>query len=252
MIHRLFVTAAALCLLLPSSLTRAAPATTGISAAVASADRPAEDVGRDEFRKPAPLLAFAGIKVGDHVADLIPGQGYFTRLFSNVVGSRGHVYSVVPAELAQVLPKAVDWAKMLAAEPAFVNVSVLVLPTASVKAPEPLDVAWTSDNYHDLYAFFGPDQAQAFDKAVYAALRPGGVFIVIDHVAVSGADQATVKRLHRIDPAVVKAQVEAAGFRFEAESRVLANPADDHLQAIFVPAIKGRTDQFVFRFRKPG
>jgi predicted methyltransferase len=250
--HRLVAAAAGLSLALPLSLIHAAPSGSGIAAAVASADRPAEDVARDELRKPAALLAFAGIKPGDRVADLIPGKGYFTRLFSNVVGPAGHVYAIVPAELAQVLPSAVDTAKAVAADPALANVSVLVAPTASIKAPEPLDAAWTSDNYHDLYAFFGPDQAQAFDKAVYAALKPGGVFIVIDHVAPAGADQAMVKHLHRIDPAVVKAQVLAAGFRLEAQSTVLANPADTHDQPVFAPAIRGRTDQFAFRFRKPG
>jgi predicted methyltransferase len=250
--HRLFAAVAGLCLWLPLCATHAVAADAGIAAAVASPARPAADVARDALRKPAALLAFAGIKAGDRVADLIPGQGYFTRLFSTVVGSKGQVYAIVPAELAQVLPSAVDAAKAVAADPAFANVSVLVLPTASVKAPQPLDVAWTSDNYHDLYAFFGPDQAEAFDKAVYAALKPGGVFIVIDHVAASGADRATVKHLHRIDPAVVKAQVLAAGFGLEAQSPLLANPADAHDQPVFAPAVKGQTDQFVFRFRKPG
>jgi len=255
---RLFVAAFGLCLLLPPSLSFAAPDDPGIAAAVASSDRPAEDVARDALRKPAALLAFAGIKPGDQVADLMPGQGYFTRLFSNLVGPSGRVYAVVPAELAKALPKAVDWAKGIAADKAFSNVSVLVLPTASIKAPKPLDVAWTSDNYHDLYAFFGPDQAQAFDKAVFAALKPGGVFIVIDHVGKpfrpSDADIAPVlmKHFHRIDPAIVKAQVLAAGFRLEAESTILSNPADTHTDPIFLPTIKGHTDQFVFRFRKPG
>jgi predicted methyltransferase len=259
--RRLFATVVGLCLLPPLSLIQAAPATSAIAAAVASPDRPAADVARDGLRKPAALLAFSGIKPGDRVADLMPGQGYFTRLFSKVVGPRGRVYAIVPTELAQAMPKAVDMAKAVPAGRGYGNVSVLVLPTASIKAPEPLDLAWTSDNYHDLYAFFGPQQAQAFDKAVYAALKPGGVFVVIDHVAGAGLPQGVppgidrtvwLKHLHRIDPAIVKAQVLAAGFRLEAESNVLANPADDHVQPIFLPAIKGRTDQFVFRFRKPG
>jgi predicted methyltransferase len=238
--------------LAPVSFIHAAPTHSGIAAAVASADRPAEDVARDELRKPAALLAFAGIKAGDRVADLIPGKGYFTRLFSNVVGPSGHVYAIVPAELAQVLPSAVDTAKAVAAEPAFANVSVLVLPTASIKAPEPLDVAWTSDNYHDLYAFFGPDQAEAFDKSVYAALKPGGVFIVIDHVAKAGTSAVSAKTLHRIDPETVEAQALAAGFTLEAESPILRDDADAHEASVFAPAIRGRTDQFVFKFRKPG
>ena len=253
---RLFAIAAALSLLAPLSFTRAAPTDSVIAAAVASPNRPAVDVARDPLRKPAALLAFAGIKPGDQVADLMPGQGYFTRLFSKVVGPRGAVYAIVPAELAKALPKAVGWAKAVPADRAFSNVSVLVLPSASIKAPKPLDVAWTSDNYHDLYAFFGPDQAAAFDKAVFAALKPGGVFIVIDHVSgpPPSPDMAIIwmKHLHRIQPSVVKAQVLAAGFRLEAESAILANPADNHVQPIFLPPIRGRTDQFVFKFRKPG
>lgn len=222
-----------------------------VAAAVASPDRPAEDVARDPLRKPAALLAFAQIRAGERVADLVPGEGYFSRLLSKVVGPQGQVYAIVPSELAQVLPKAVDMAKAVAADPAFPNVEVLVQPTAAIKPPVPLDLAWTSDNYHDIYGFFGADQAERFDQAVFAALQPGGVFIVIDHAAEAGADPSSVKHLHRIDPAIVRAQVLAAGFRLEAESFVLANPADRHDEPIFAPDIRGRTDQFVLRFRKP-
>jgi predicted methyltransferase len=222
------------------------------AAAVASPARPADDVARDGARHPAELLAFAGIKPGDRVADLMPGGGYFSRLFSVEVGAAGRVYAVVPAELAQVAPKAVDAAKAVAANPAFPNVTVEVVPAATLPLPEPVDLAWTSDNYHDLYGFFGADQALAFDKAVFRALKPGGVFIVIDHTAATGADAAAIKRLHRIDPALVKAQAMAAGFILEAESTILANPADSHADPVFAPAIRGKTDQFVFKFRKPG
>jgi predicted methyltransferase len=142
--------------------------------------------------------------------------------------------------------------KLLAAQPDFSNVTLLVQPTAAIATPVKLDIAWTSDNYHDLYGFFGPDRAAAFDKAVFNALQPGGVFIVIDHVAKSGSTATSPKTLHRIDPETVKAQLIAAGFRLEAESDALRNPADTHDLAVFAPAIRGHTDQFVFRFRKPG
>jgi predicted methyltransferase len=112
-------------------------------------------------------------------------------------------------------------------------------------------MAWTSDNYHDIYGFFGADHAAAADAAIFSALKPGGVFIVIDHAALPGASATAPTTLHRIDPATVKAQVEAAGFKLEAESPILANPADPHTQKVFDPAIRGRTDQFVFKFRKP-
>jgi predicted methyltransferase len=223
-----------------------------IGRAIAAPTRPAADVARDEARKPAQLLAFAGVKPGDSIADLMPGQGYFTRLFSVAVGDRGHVYAVVPAELAQVMPKALAVMTTLAGEPGMGNVAVLSMPTAAIAAPVPLDIAWTDDNYHDIYAFFGADKAAQFDAAVYKALKPGGVFIVIDHVAPAGTDSAAVKHLHRIDPAVVKAQLLAAGFVLEAQSTVLANPADSHTDPVFAPSIRGHTDQFVMRFRKPG
>jgi predicted methyltransferase len=224
----------------------------GFAAAIAAPDRPAADVARDAARHPAALMAFAGLKPGDQIADIMPGQGYFTRLFSKVAGPKGHVFAIVPSELAAIAPKIPQAMKLLAAQPDFSNVTLLVQPTAAIAAPVKLDIAWTSDNYHDLYGFFGPDRAAAFDKAVFNALKPGGVFIVIDHVAKSGSAATSPKTLHRIAPETVKAQGLAAGFRLEAESDALRNPADTHDLAVFAPAIRGHTDQFVFRFRKPG
>jgi predicted methyltransferase len=227
------------------------PVPAPIAAAVAAPDRPQTDTDRDGARKPAALLAFAKLAPGERVADIMPGQGYFTRLFSHAVGPGGHVYALVPAELAQVAPKAVDSAKALAADPRYANVTLLIEPTAALAAPKPLDLAWTSDNYHDLYGFFGPDQAAKFDAAVFRMLKPGGLFVVIDHASRPGATQATNTTLHRIDPALVKAQVLAAGFTLDGESAILTNPADPHDIPVFSPTIRGRTDQFVLRFRKP-
>jgi predicted methyltransferase len=242
----------ALALVFTPSALLAQSSAEAIRSAIAAPTRPAADFARDAVRKPAELLAFAGVKAGDSIADLMPGQGYFTRLFSVVVGDHGHVYAVVPAELAHVMPKALDTMTTLAGEPGMANVAVLSMPTAETAAPMPLDIAWTDDNYHDIYAFFGAEQAARFDAAVYKALKPGGVFVVIDHVAAAGTDPAAAKRLHRIDPDVVKAQVIAAGFVLEAQSAVLANPADSHADPVFAPSIRGHTDQFVLRFRKPG
>jgi predicted methyltransferase len=223
------------------------PPASYVTAAVAASSRPKEDTDRDALRKPAELIAFAGIKPGDRVADILPGGGYFTRIFSGVVGPKGHVFAVLPTEFAQKFPKAADGLKALATG----NVSAVIKPTASIAAPEPLDVAWTSDNYHDVYGFFGKEQAAAFDVAVYKALKPGGVFIIVDHAAKAGASDTSTTTLHRIDPAIVKAQAAAAGFVLEAESPLLQNPADTHEAKIFDPAIRGHTDQFVFKFRKP-
>lgn len=222
-----------------------------IAAAVANPDRPAEDTARDAQRHPAELLAFAGIKPGDSVADFIPGSGYFTRLFSNVVGPKGHVYAIVPEELAMKRPQMATAMLTLSQQAPFTNVTPEVQPTAEAGSGQPLDMVWTSDNYHDVYGFFGESAAEAAVGSIFRALKPGGVFMVIDHTANAGAKDAPTT-LHRIDPAVVKAQVEAAGFKLEAESDALKNPADDHTKRIFDPSIRGHTDQFVFKFRKPG
>jgi predicted methyltransferase len=222
-----------------------------VSAAIAAPNRPAADRERDALRHPDALVVFAGIAPGERVADIMPGKGYFTRIFSNVVGPRGHVYAIIPSELAKVAPKIPEAMKALTADPAFSNVTSLIMPTTDIAAPEKLDVAWTSNNYHDVYGFFGAAQAAALDAAVFKALRPGGTFIVIDHVAKPGTSDTAAKTLHRIDPQTVKAQVLAAGFQLVAESPALQNPADTHEERVFAPDIKGHTDQFVFRFRKP-
>jgi predicted methyltransferase len=244
----IFVLAAAVALFGPPAAWAQSAA---VAAAVSAPDRPKADTDRDALRHPAALIEFAGIKPGDTVADIMPGKGYFTRIFSNLVGPSGHVYAIVPAELAQMAPKIPDAAKALAADPAYKNVSVLIVPTAKIAAPVKLDVAWTSDNYHDVYGFFGADQAAKLDAAVFSALKPGGVFIVVDHVAAAGTSDSAPKTLHRIDPATVKAQVLAAGFRFDGASSVLSNPADTHADKVFAPSIRGKTDQFVFKFSKP-
>jgi predicted methyltransferase len=229
-----------------------APPSDAIRAAVASPDRPAADAQRDEARKPAELLAFAGVKPGDRVAELIPGGGYYTRIFSNAVGPTGHVYAVVPAEFVKLAPKALASAQAIPTPTAFTNVTVVSEPFATLHMPEPVDVAWTSDNYHDVYGFVGADAAAQMDAAVFKALKPGGVFVVVDHVANAGTSSISSHTLHRIDPETVKQQALAAGFKLEAESSVLRNPDDKHDMAVFAPALRGHTDQFALKFRKPG
>ncbi|WP_338422345.1 class I SAM-dependent methyltransferase [Acetobacter musti] len=221
-----------------------------IAAALADRDRPDADRSRDATRKPAQLLAFAGLGPGMKIADLMPGQGYFTRIFSNVVGKTGHVYAVVPAERVARKPDAADAVKAIAADPSFANVSEVTTPLGSPVLPGQVDMAWTSQNYHDVYGQ-SPDAALAFDKAVFGILRPGGTFIVIDHVAIAGSGSAPTTTLHRIDPALIRDQVTKAGFVFESESSVLRNPSDPHTATVFDPSIRGRTDQVVFKFRKP-
>ncbi len=136
----------------------------------------------------------------------------------------------------------------IAAEPAYGDVTVVSgLLDPAIKD---VDVIWTAQNYHDLHNA-APDMATNVNKAVFAALKPGGLYVIIDHAAAAGAPADVTRTLHRIDPAVVKAEVIAAGFAFDGESKVLANPADDHSKLVFDPAIRGHTDQFAYRFKKP-
>jgi predicted methyltransferase len=220
-----------------------------VQAAVADPGRPEADRARDSARHPAEVVAFAGVKPGDKVADLIPGGGYFTRIFSKVVGPNGKVYAVVPDTPAP-RPQGIQAMQELTA--AYPNVTVVNGPIAAFNPPEKLDVVWTSENYHDLrIPMFGSQNMAAFNKAVFDALKPGGVFYIEDHATAPGAGDTVAATLHRIDPALVRREVEAAGFRFDGESKVLAHPEDPHTAMVFDPSIRGKTDKFVMRFRKP-
>jgi predicted methyltransferase len=210
------------------------------------------DATIDSRRKVAELTAFAGIKPGDNVLELIPGSGYFTRVFSKVVGTKGHVYAVWPEPYDKESTPDSDNLRKLATQPDYLNISVAIQPAAALTAPKPLDVVFTSQNYHDYPdKFMGPTDPAILNKAVFASLKPGGVFVIVDHVAETGSGLRDTDTLHRIDPEIVKAQVTAAGFVFEGESDVLRNPADDHKVKVFDKSIRGHTDQFVFKFRKP-
>jgi predicted methyltransferase len=191
------------------------------------------------------MVAFAGIKEGDQVIDLLPGSGYFTRIFSKVVGPKGHVYAWLPVTSN---PKSVETINPVVSNPAYANVSLLQTPLDAIAAPTPIDVVWTSRNYHDVHNRGGIAE---FNAAVFKALKPGGVFIVLDHTAPAGSGDSTSKTLHRIDPELVKKEVTAAGFVYEGSSNALVNPNDAHTMPVFDPSLRGMTDQFVFKFRKP-
>jgi len=224
-----------------------------VTSAVADPSRSEMMRVRDGGRKPAELLAFSGVKPGDKVGDLIPGGGYFTGLFSLVVGPQGHVYSIWPKEYAKEDAEETKGLRNGMTDPRFANVTVLIEPAAAFAAPESLDMVWTSQNYHDYPdPFMGPTDPGILNKAVFAALKPGGVFLVIDHAAEPGSGLRDTNTLHRIDPAIVKSQVTAAGFVYEGESLVLRNPADPHTALVFDKSIRGHTDQFAYKFRKPG
>ena len=223
-----------------------------IAAALAAPSRPDAEKQRDAARHPGELLALAGVKPGERIADFMPGGGYFTRVFSGTVGPKGRVYAVYPEFMAKFETKDVASIKALVAEPAYANVQFVPPPDDTLNIPEPLDLVWTSLNYHDLQFGLSHDQIIGLDKSIYAALKPGGVFLVIDHVAPPGTGWTVAKTLHRIDPEAIKADMAEAGFTLDAESQILRNPDDPHTAIVFDPSIRGKTDQAVFRFRKPG
>jgi len=226
---------------------------TAIAAAIADTARPSSDTERDANRKPAQTLAFAGVKAGDKVGDYGTGSGYFTRLFADIVGAAGHVYASVPSGLLKYPNIVKGIAEVQAFAFTHPNVSVTyAAPLDAARYPEPLDLFWISQNYHDLKdSFMGPVYMAAFNRNVYAALKPGGIYIVLDHVAAKGSSADVTETLHRIEPDLVRREVEAAGFKLESESSLLANPADPHTADPFDPSIRGRTDQFILKFRKP-
>jgi predicted methyltransferase len=233
-----------------AAAVRAADIPAPIAAAVADDHRPSADTARDAARKPADMLAFAGVKPGDTVLEITPGGGYFTRILSKAVGPKGHVYAATPDPASKFAEPAVD---AIAADPAYANVSVIRIDGPAMRALPPLDLIWTSQNYHDMHLSMLKLDVPALDRLWLSILKPGGELMVIDHVAAAGAPVTeTADKLHRIDPAAARAEIEAAGFVFDGESDALRNSADPHTAIVFDPAIRGHTDQFVFKFRKAG
>jgi predicted methyltransferase len=222
-----------------------------IVAALADSRRPAEDTARDAARHAADTLAFARIEPGDRVADIFPGGGYWTRLFAVAVGDEGRVYPTIRADGVAgeyELP-------VLAVAAQYPNAVMARVPYDALAYPEPLDVIFTAQNYHDLpIASYNLGDRNAVNASAFAALKPGGIYVIIDHSAVDGAAVQTEDNdatLHRIDQATVRREVEAAGFVFDGESNVLRNAADARTVSVFDPSIRGSTDQFMMRFRKP-
>ncbi|MFC5343616.1 class I SAM-dependent methyltransferase [Brevundimonas staleyi] len=215
--------------------------------AIADPLRPASEVERDPLRKPAEMLAFAQIDGGERIADVRPEEGYFSRLFARAVGPEGRVYAFVPNQTAS---RENGYADTLATD--YPNVTRVTGALEDLTFPEPLDVVFMGQEYHDFVIDrFNVDVAR-MNAAVFAALKPGGLYVILDHQAAPGAGTSVVGTLHRIEGSALRAQVEAAGFIFDGETEVVRNPADDHTLSVFDEAIRGRTDQFVYRFRKPG
>jgi predicted methyltransferase len=223
-----------------------------IAAALSDAGRPDVDKGRDAARKPGEMLEFAGIGPGSKVAEYAPGGGYFTRIFAKAVGPTGKVYAATgPGR--EGAPPAVA---AIAADPTYGgNIVVVPLgPNNTFAPPEKVDVVWTSRNYHDLGLSFGgnpPKDVNAFNKSIYDSLKPGGIYIVLDHSAGTTAAPDVYGPLHRINPNDVKTQVESVVFKFVGESAALKNAADNHSEKVFEQGIRDHTDQFILKFRKP-
>jgi predicted methyltransferase len=246
----LFVSAGFLSVTVPAVAAPDAAPPAAVMAAVADPGRPASDKALDSARKPAELMAFAGIKPGATVVDIFPGA-YWDRLFAKVVGPKGTVIAYESLEMAKAEKEtlAPDGSAPL---PGYPNVLAFSGPINSFKVMKPADVVWMRQNYHDLYdPFMGPADVAGLNRAVFNALKPGGVYVIVDHAAPSGSGIADTDTTHRIDPAVVKKDMAAAGFEFVGESDALRNPADTHTKLVFDDSIRGKTDQFVYVFRKP-
>lgn len=214
----------------------------------------ADDKADDARRKPGAVLAFSQVKPGDTVVELIPGGGYWTRMFSQIVGAKGHVYEVYPTAVAKAHADSLKKLKQLAADPHYGNVTVVTRDADALSSLDidPADLVFTAENLHDFNnAGMGHITPEQFGAEVRPLLKDGGVLLINDHVAAKGKGLSQTGTLHRIEPALVKQQIVEAGFVFDAASEALRNPEDTHADKVFDPAIRGKTDQFIYRFRKP-
>ena len=216
-----------------------------VAKAVGDSSRPTTDSSRDALRAPGETLAFSGVKPGMVVAELFPAGGYYTRMISDVVGPKGKVYGIENAKW----DKGED-AKM-AAEPGHANVSMQLGKFGAFTLPEKADMFWTTQNYHDLHvAEYGNLDVADFNKRVHDALKPGGIYFILDHQANPGTDDAQIAKVHRIEKSQVIREVTAAGFKLVGEGKALHRATDDHSKMSSDPAIKSHTDQFMLKFQK--
>jgi len=255
MSRALIAVLAALCWSGSLTASAAAPATGPaipdyVTAAVNDPSRPPGDVAQDPIYKPAEVFAFSRIKPGDKVFEFFASGvgGYHLRILSKLVGPQGHVYAAVAQEMVDQRATAGDSLKALAAGPEYSNVTVLVQPARSPSAPEPLDAFVMFSVYHDLHtaAPFGTGELTPFNQAVFAALKPGGIYFVTDFAAPKGSGFTVTPQVHRVEPEAEKAEIMQAGFIFDGASDALLKPDDD-----YSVHSKSGSDQFTFRFLKP-
>jgi len=239
---------AAIAMLAAASPGIASPSAS-IAKAVADTTRPKADREADAHRMPAATLAFSGVKEGDVVGEFLPGGGYYTRLLSDVVGPKGKVYALETTRWGEDNIKAT---KAVLSEKGRENVRFDASAFGEFNLPEPVDIFWTTLNYHDLHiAKYGAVDMAKFNKHVFDSLKPGGAYLIVDHVANPGTTDADIAKLHRIDKAVLIKEVETAGFKLAGESNALHRPADDHTKPVFDESIRGKTDQMMLKFKKP-
>jgi len=223
-------------------------------AAVASETRPEADRDSDAGRQPEAVLEFFGIQPGDVVLEMWGGGGYYTELLAHVVAGNGKVISHANTPILSFSGEA---HAIRHADNRLPNTEVLLAEnnTLALEA-DSVDAATIILNYHDLYWVseeYGWDQIDVpvFLAEVYKGIKPGGTLGIVDHQAVSGSAAETGSTLHRIDSAIVIAELASVGFVLDGESKVLANPEDDHTKDVFDPEIRGKTDRYVLRFKKP-
>jgi predicted methyltransferase len=252
---RTFKLAALLLIASAPSAVQAAPAPlANVTAAVASSSRSADNMKLDESRKPAAVLRFLGLRRGMSVIDLFGANRYWAEIIAPAVGPKGHVLVWNPTQFASDEENKA-FADFVKQNP---NVSLDATRFEAISLPKnSADLVMLNLNYHDTYwqsEKYGVPRMdpQHFLKVVYAAMKPGAVIGVIDHVANPNKDtRATVDKLHRIDPNVIKADFRRAGFQLVGTSNLLRNSADDHSLLVFDPKIRGKTDRFIFKFKKP-
>ncbi len=248
--HKLFLTTGLAALMLTPPLAAKGPPP-AVAAALADPARPQADRDRDAARMPADIVAMLNLKPGAKVADFIMGGGYWTRILSGVVGPKGKVYAYQPAEFISF--RAAYGTEQDDAVKGRANVVASRESLGAVAFPEPLDAILTVQNWHDLHLKVSP--AWLGGKVagdLFKALKPGGVLVVVDHVGLNAAGPfSDADTLHRGDPAATRKELEAAGFRFVSESKLYAHPDDPRTALVFNPAIRGKTDQFIYRFEKP-
>lgn len=215
-----------------------------IRKAVESPTRKPQQRARDFDRKPAELLTLSGIKPGDRVVEFASFGQYMTGMLSDIVGPKGkiYMYDLPYTEKRYGAASRAFVATHPNAQYQLVNYNVL-------KLPRHIDIVYMVLYYHDL--FINHIDTASLNARIFKALKPGGIYFIVDHNAIPGSGTRYTKALHRIDPAVIRKEVTAAGFELVTQSKLLAHPDDDHTRIVFTPGLRGRTDQTVFKFRKP-